>query len=297
MLLAIYSTLSQPEFTDPENLSDTSTASLGFSRTADESENLSDTFVVTREQILTDNPGVTDDFTTVQDFVSIPADGTGSVDTIETVQDFVQNLTDSSGISDETLTSQDYIHSFDEQEDLSDTTEITLSTGHFDPLDTTDTFTLDVVNQLDETVDLTDPMALSLSVVLTDGAGVVDSTGLGIGVELFDGEGVTDDHTATKMYERTFTDSGSILSDIGLDQSVTFTENDDFPNAIRFGGPLSFGTFVFGSGQTFTSDSFIATKEYTFTDNSEPRDSFKTVKAVLRLKITVEETELRWDLG
>ena len=299
MLLSLFSTLSQPEFIDPENLSDTSTASLGINRTADDSEGLSDTFMVTREQPLTDDPGVTDSFTTVQNFVSTLMDNAGSVDTVSTLQDFIQSLTDSADVSDQALTSQNYIVSFDEQEDISDTTEISFSSGNFDPLDATDTFVLDTIVSADEPLDLNDTTAFNLSVVLTDGAGSSDSfTAIRtVYIELFDAGGLTDDHTEAITYQRSFTDSESALDVISLDRSVVISDNDDVPNAIRFGFSPGFGTFVFGSGKNFMSDSLIASKEFTFTDGIDGSDNFKTVKAVLGLKITVEETEVRWDLG
>lgn len=238
----------------------------------DDTEALSDTSSVGYGRNLTDSENVTDTFVLNQS----------------------RSTTDSAGSTDNTVVSQSKL--FTDNETLTDTVLVTREAPASDSINPTDAFILDQSPTASDTETLTESVTLELSVVFTDGVGVTDDTFYDRVIQIFDDSDISDDSMVSFQYERIFDDTNTLSSDIAKDVEIVLDEGE-FHNAIRFGHALGFGSFVFGSGNTFLTDNAFASREYTFTDAADLRDSFKTVKTVPALKITVEHAEIRWDLG
>lgn len=270
MLLTIFSTLAQPSFDDTEPLTDTSTVSLGINRTASESEGLTDTILVTRMQAANDNIAPTDTMSTVQNFISNNTDNSGSVDTFTTLQNFVTSMSDTSGSTDNTAINQNIIRS--DTVTFTDTASLNIGKTNTDLLNEVDTFSVDIGSNPTDSLPLSETLVFDYSVVFTDGSDLSDSSEYNFNVITFDGSSLSDTSSTVQNFERTFTESDTIFSDVTMRIDVVLTD---------------------GAGNV---DTFVPTREVFFSDNTKPTDNFKKVKSSGSKSILVEQTELRWDL-
>lgn len=204
---------------------------------------------------------------------------------------------DNANATDSQVVNVNYIRSTTDNEPILDTFVAALGKSFSDTVNETDNSVLNTSKVLSDNATPIDTTALALSVSFTDGAAILDTVSLSRSIIAVDGLGSTD--TTSKSRSIIFTDSQPILDNIALNRSVLFIENGPYPNSIVFGGPLGFGTFIFGNSNPlgFVRDSALASREYTFNDNAKPTDSVKTVKRLPHIKIEVAEAELRWDIG